>query len=438
MRGHRRFWHSGFGRIWRPAAAAAMLVLGAAVLLTTQPAAARTAREEAFRLRAVISLPNGQKITSFDISWVDPVLGGYWLADRTNKAVDGVDVTTNKVTEQLTANFAGVIGSDNDHAGPNGILVIRSAGKFSLWAGDFGNGSNGGTGGLVRVIDLTNGALLATIATGGTARADELCYDPVDHLVLIANDAEPFTATGGGPYVSFIGTSGSNQFKVLKQIVMNGQNGTVRATNGIEQCQYDRRTGVFYLNIPEVNGPGNDSAAGAVVVIDPVAMAIADVFTIPHNKCEGPQGMDIGPKPQILLGCNDPLKDVPSTVTINENNGKVINTFANEDGSDEVWFNSGDSHYFLGESGGKNPQHLGILDALGVSGLKIGIEDRSQQTGIAGGGGAHSVAADTVTGKVFVPIPSTAGAGVCSSIGGDDSVGCIAVYEATRGSDEGE
>ncbi|HJU14878.1 MAG TPA: hypothetical protein VJ770_00265 [Stellaceae bacterium] len=406
--------------MWRPAMVAGML--GATALLAAHPAAARN--DEVFKVRAAISLPNLQKIQSFDISFVDPFLGGYFLADRTNATVDGVYVKTNQLTEQLKANFAGV-GPTSDTSGPNGIITVHSNKntQFFLWAGDYGNGSNGGTGGLVKVIDLSNGSLVATIATGGVARADELCLDPKDNVVLVANDAEPFTATGGGPYVTFID---STNYKVLGQIVMNGQNGTPRATNGIEQCQYSRRTGMFYLNIPEVNGPGNDTAPGAVLVIDPTSRSIVNTFPLDHSQCEGPQGMAIGPQNQILIGCNDPNKDVPSTVIINERNGKTLAVVPNEDGSDQVWYNPGDGHYFLGESGGANPQHLGIIDAL------TGVSDISPQTGIKGGGTSHSVAADPITNKVFVPIAATAGAGVCSSVGGDDSVGCIAVFTANR------
>jgi hypothetical protein len=40
----------------------------------------------------------------------------------------------------------------------------------------------------VKVIDLRTGALKATIPTGGQRRADELCYNPVSDVVLIAND----------------------------------------------------------------------------------------------------------------------------------------------------------------------------------------------------------------------------------------------------------
>jgi hypothetical protein len=428
MRGHRRFPSIELMRFCcRPAAVA----LAATVLLAANMAAAQKPREEIFTPRAAISLPNGAKVTRFDISWVDPQLGEYFLADSTNKTIDVVDTTTNQVVAQLTGNFAGV-GPTFDTGGPNGVLTV--AHRY-VWVGDFGKGANGGTGGLVRVIDLTNGSLVATIATGGVARADELCYDAKDHVILIANPGEPLPPSGTGPYVTFID---SQTYKVLGQIFMNGKNGTPLATNGIEQCQWRRKTGKFYLNIPEVNGPGTDAAPGAVLVIDPTTMTILKTFNIPHSQCEGPAGMALGPIPQILLGCSDALKDVPSTVTINENNGKVINTFSGEDGADEVWYNPGDGHYFLGESGGVNPQHLGIIDAATVTGLDIGSEDASQKTGIPGGGAEHSVAADATTLKVFVPISSTAGAGVCSSVGGDDSAGCIAVYKAKRGTNEGE
>jgi hypothetical protein len=93
--------------------------------------------------------------------------------------------------------------------------------------------------------------LTHVIATGGAARADELCFDPDDNLVIV-NDAEadfPF----GTPFVSWIDTG-------TYTIVASMQ--FPQATNGIEQCQYDHDTGLFFLNLPEANGPGNDTADG--------------------------------------------------------------------------------------------------------------------------------------------------------------------------------
>lgn len=379
--------------------------------------------DELYSARAAVTLPGAQKITSFDISFVDPVIGLYLLADRTNKAVNVVDTTTNTVLVQLTANpaFAGATPS-NDNAGPDGVITVNHR---EVWAGDGPS--------QVKVIDLFSQQTTHVIGTGGAKRADELCFDPRDQLVMVANDAEtPF------PFVSLISTLNYN---VVGQIVMNGTvapGGKVAspaATNGIEQCQWDRHTGKFYVNIPEVNGPGNDTQPGAVVVVSPDTLQIEKVYSIPISKCAGPQGMAIGRDHQILLGCNDPNKTVASTVIIDDRDGNVKHTIANQDGSDEVWFNDGDNSYFLARSGGANPQKLGIIDA--GDGEKIG-SDQDVATGLPNNppssphGTAHSVAADPVFNQIYVPIPSTAGLNVCSNAGGSDAQGCIAVFTAAH------
>ena len=75
------------------------LAIASTVLL---PATVVSAADETFVPTTVISLPGGQKIQSFDISFVDPVTGIYILGDRTNKAVDVIDTTTNTVLTQLS------------------------------------------------------------------------------------------------------------------------------------------------------------------------------------------------------------------------------------------------------------------------------------------------------------------------------------------------
>ncbi|MGA8403102.1 MAG: hypothetical protein WB697_24665 [Stellaceae bacterium] len=391
----------------------ACLVAAASLVIGTAASA-----DEVFSARTAVTLPGGNKVTSFDISYVDPVIGLYLLADRTNKSVDVIDTTTNSVLVQLTSSFAGATPSNNN-AGPDGVITV---GHREVWAGDGPS--------QVKVIDLFSQKTTHVISTGGVNRADELCVDPRDKEVLVANDAEsPF------PFISIISTE---NYSLLKRITMNGTvapGGTIAspaATNGIEQCQWDRRTGKFYVNIPEVNGPGNDTQPGAVVTISPDTMQIEAVYSIPISKCAGPQGMAIGPDHQILLGCNDPNKTVPSTVVIDDRDGHVVATVANEDGADEVWFNDGDSQYFLALSGGANPQTLGVIDTDGKEGVKA---DQNVPTGLPNTtssphGTAHSVAADPVFNQVYVPIPATAGLTVCSQAGGSDPQGCIAVFTA--------
>jgi hypothetical protein len=278
-------------------------VVAAMIVNASPPAESAPPAQEVFTATTAITLPSGQTITRFDISFVDPSLNLYLLADRTNRAVDVVDTTSNKVLIQLLSNlcptaatpcpFVGFTGN-NDTSGPNGVLTIG----HEVWAGD-GNST-------IKVIDLLTHVTTHVINTGGKNRADELCFDPRDQLVLMANDAEsPF------PFVTLISTE---TYTVLKTIVMNGTSGTPKATNGIEQCQWSPSTGMFYLNIPEVNGPGDDTQPGAVLVISPETMTIVDTFTIPLGVCAGPQGMALGPENQILLGCNNPNHTVPSTV----------------------------------------------------------------------------------------------------------------------------
>ena len=394
-----------------------MAATAAALLLAASPALAEQPNNEAFAATTAITLPHSQVVQSFDIGFVDAGLGLYLLADRTNNAIDAVETPNNFLFQLGAGQFAGAAASP-DISGPNGVLTV---GPNEIWVGDF-NPANGGE---VRVLDPFTNTITQTIITGGTKRADELCYDPNDNLVLIANDAEPLPPSGTGPYVSFISTHGSNAYTVVGKITMDGTHGAPLATNGIEQCQWSPKTGKFYLSIPEVNGPGNDTSAGAVLVISPQTMKIVRTFTIPLGVCAGPQGMALGPENQILLGCNNPNKTVPSTVVINARGGAVMHVLSNEDGSDEVWYNPGDGHYFLGRSGGAAAsQQLGVVDA------QSGREDVSPVTGAKPGGGAHSVAADPVSNQVYVPIGDNAGGNVCTAAGGSSAVGCIAVFTA--------
>jgi len=281
--------------------------------------------DEVYAPAAAITLPNNQVLTAFDISFDDAVLEAYFLADRTNAVVEVVDTRTNTLSAQLKGPFKGATGNNNT-SGPDGVITVNHQ---EVWAGD-GDST-------VKVIDLLSQQTTHVISTNGTMRADELCWDPRDHLVLVANDAD------SPPFVSFIST---DTYTVVGKIAMNGSNGTPNATNGIEQCQWSFRTGMFYLNIPEVNGTGNDMQPGAVLVISPETMSITKTFSIPNPPCAGPQGMAIGPENQILLGCNDPNGTVPSTVIINEHSGAVMHVLAGEDGSDEVTYNH-EGHYFL-------------------------------------------------------------------------------------------
>jgi hypothetical protein len=401
------------------------LVAGTLALL---PLGGPSAADEVFKATKAIPPLDG-RIKAFDISYVDSVLHLYVLGDRTNKAVDVVDTTSNTMTNQLTAtpSFVGVAtscatGNNNDCSGPDGVLILRTKengdGLNEVWAGD-GDST-------VKVIDLASGKTEHVISTNGKFRADEMCFDPRDNLVMAANNADD------PPFATLISTT---TYKVVgNPIKFDGTNGAPKSNNGAEQCQWSPVIGKFLISIPGIVGA--PAGGGGVAVIDPKTGKVEKTYLISGDVCIAPQGMAIGPNNQVLLGCNGASGNGKgSTVIINVHSGSVIAVLDNESGSDEVWFNPDDGHYFLARSSALGAfQQLGVVDARGHR------EDQSVPTvptGATSPGNAHSVAADFVHNQVqvYVPIPgnNTGQLGaVCSKIGGSDTTGCIAVYTTTH------
>src|SRR5215471_506594 len=403
--------------------------------VTGLPSAAQplesAAKDEVFGVTSVINLPDSQQLGSFDIGFVDAASGLYLLADRTNKSIDVIETATNEfrtLNGQLMPGFVGVVpaascstGGANDCSGPDGVLVANGN---QVWVGD-GNSR-------VWVLDLTTGAPIGpspiSTALPGTTdqtRADELCHDANNGIILIANDAsQPH------PFVTFIS---STDFSVLGHIVMDGSSAgplTPTADGGIEQCQWSPRTGKFYLNVPN---PAEHPDDGVVLQIDPVSETIEKSFPLTNSGCNGNAGMALGPFPQALLGCTNAG---PNSVVINLNSGSVIGTLADEAGADEVWFNPADGQYFMGSGnhltavGGATAPILGIVDTAG----------KRPDSGPASAVGSHSVAADPVKNQVYVPInsnPAQGGAsGICTANGGSNDNGCIAVFTVISGTDD--
>jgi hypothetical protein len=403
------------------AAAGAIAVLVAAG--TAWPAEQNN-NDEVFAITKVVQVPCGAAqspcpLNSFDISWVDPVLHRYYLGDRSHKAVDVIDTMTDTIS-QFTAGFVGFIGS-NDTSGPDGVLTVDHK---ELWVGD----------GMSRVwvLDASTGAVLTLpngvpnpipTSTNDPKRADELCYDSTDHLVMIANNADD------PPFASLISTE---TYTVVGHIPFDGTNGAPKSTNGAEQCQWSSATGKFYITVPGVTQP-TDDGTGVVAVIDPKVKKVVQVFPIPLSACATPQGMAMGPSNQILVGCNGSSTNGKfSSVIINQNSGAIIKVVPNESGPDEVWYNPGDGHYFLARSAAYGPppskpieinSQLGIIDSAGKRG------DQSVVTANPGKG-AHSVAADPDSNQVYVPIPANGGQGACGL--SYEADGCIAVLTTTH------
>src|SRR5215471_17534915 len=391
------------------------------------------AAEETFS-KTIIAVPGG--LNSFDIGFVDPQIGFYFLADRTNKTVDQVKTSDNSIKQLAAGSFVGV-QPGTDTSGPNGVITAND--HTEVWAAD-GVLCGNPPGSIscddpssptvtqksrIRVIDLKTGNVTHTINNGGQRRADELCEDPQQHVVLVANDNE------NDLFHTFASTE---TYSVVGKLFLDGTDSNaqnIKATNGIEQCQWSPRTRKFYLAIPEVSGSGNNSVPGAVLEINPASMKVQKVFPIDFGfsagppataDCLGPQGLAIGPHREILLGCSNAGA---GTVIINGLSGDLVRNLPGLNGNDEVWFNPGDNHYFLAGSNHKidgNP----TTPILGVVDQKPDAND-NEDASVATAAGSHSVAADPVKNQVYVPVNS-GNLALC----GETTTGCIAVFTAAN------
>ncbi len=400
-------------------------VVGAGTALVAGPGTAFAA-DETFSKTSTITVPGG--LNSFDIGFVDPELGLYFLADRTNATIDQVVTSTNAISQLAKGSFVGVQPSA-ETSGPNGVITANDhsevwAADGVLCAGPCGATTPATQTSRIQVIDVKTGKVTHTIDNGGQRRADELCEDPQHHLVLVANDNELDL------FLTFISTE---TYKVVgKKLHLDGTDRdaqNVKATNGIEQCQWNPRTKKFYLAIPEVNGSGANTTPGAVLEINPASRKVEKVFPIDFGfvagppataDCLGPQGLAIGPQREILLGCSNAGK---GSVIINELNGDLVRNLPGLNGNDEVWFNPGDNHYFLAGSN----HNL----ALPTPGPILGVVDQSgdpdaEDAAPTTAAGSHSVAADPFKNQVYVP----GNFGATALCGG--STGCIAVFTTTN------
>jgi DNA-binding beta-propeller fold protein YncE len=355
--------------------------LPAAALAKPPPPPCLIAGQHPPCLIGTITVP-GRPLTSFDISWVDQPTETYFLADRSNAAVDIFDAEQGVFVTRVPG-FSGFHGN-NDFAGPNGLLEIHSL--HEVWAG---NGDS-----TVKVIDLEASPprIVDSISTHGTARADEMAFDERDHLLLVANDAD------SPPFISFISTE-------THEVV--GRIDFPRATNGLEQPVWDAATRLFYLSVPELDG---NPATGEIAVIEPRTEKVVDHF--PVSECE-PAGLVLGPDQHLLVGCSQDAITAgfaPKTLVLDARTGATVATIREVGGSDEVWFNKGDGRYYLAARGMKPPV-LGVIDAR--TNTFVGKAPTARN--------AHSVAADRKNNHVFVPLTPNTTAPNCAT-------GCIGIY----------
>ena len=307
-----------------------------------------------------IALPNG--LAGNDISWVDSANGRYYLADRGNATATPVVPPRLDI---IDTEHAQLLGTVTFPIGGNGVVAIPR--QHEVWVGD--------TNSNVDVVDTNTMTITHTISTGGAKRADEIAFDGVHHLVLIANDQD------APPFVSFISTT---TYTVLKKINYDGSNGSPQSTGGIEQPLWDGPAGKFYIAIPATTANPN----GEIDEVDPVSMSVTRTIA---TACKGPAGLVLIPGQRLMTSCGDVI-DIAGA--------KIVTTVLGV-GGDEIWYNAGDERVYFG--GGTNRIGVSVVDAntyrllttLTVGQL-IPAPGTNQTT--------HSLAADATNNQVYVPV----------------------------------
>jgi hypothetical protein len=380
-----------------------LMAAASAVTLGAAPALA----DPAYSFLTTIAVPPSAdnsisgNFATYDISSFDPTTQLNYVGDRSNAAVDIFSAATDSYVGRIGGSnhvFSGQLPS-NDASGPDGVLAVNSGGLHEVFVG------NGDSTLKVFTPQPQSGAApVATIATGPASnnRVDELAFDPNTKQILAANDAAtPY------PYLNLINTTNNT---IAKQIVLNGNGGTPRATGGIEQPVYDPLTNHYYVSIPQINGAGPggvtefDSSGNVTHIFD-----FANISGASISAC-GPTGLAVSSGGTLAVNCGN----VSQTILLNPSalsGAGSIKTVKQVSGGDQVAYDPANNLFFV--TGASNP-----------GGPIVGIINASTDAfvqALTTTPGDHSVAVDPITGQAFVPFGSAAGNTVCAA-------GCIAVF----------
>ena len=215
----------------------------------------------------------------------------------------------------------------------------------------------------------------------------------------------------------------------------SGPFATGLSADGIEQCVFNPRDGKFYINIAAVVPipPSTNTQGYTLRISAGPPFEVEAAFQIPKTSgCTGGSGLAVGPAHQLALACGTPSAN--SLIISDLFDGTAIP--AGPGGADAAWYNSGTNHYYYGAYMASPTLIVGVVDAGSTTSCNTTpvlsgcpTPDQSIPTF---GGFPHSVAADSVSNQVYVPIRSNffgRKATVCSSFTGNtanDVQGCIA------------
>src|SRR5579864_5970028 len=327
-------------------------------------------------LIGVIGIP-GNPISSTDIVWVDQATERLYFTDRgngptdtcpltegakTHGAVDVIDaendlfigrITTGTINKSAVC-FAGANSVDRNLGGPNGVAT---GANLTAWAGDGDN--------TVKVADVnpkspTYLQIIASVSLSGLSgisncvpstcrRADELGYDPADHIMMVATDA-PKTIP---PFASFV--NADPPYNVIGQINFAAQG--LGVGGGLEQPLWIPALHRFFMTLPTTTPSG----FGKIAIVDPRGPNphVTGVIDLAQYKCSG-TGEILGDDDHVLVSCGSfPL-------VIDLHGAEIGPGVTQVGGGDEVNFNPGDGNFVVSsniDGDSTKPIVLGVIDA---------------------------------------------------------------------------
>jgi len=269
--------------------------------------------------------------TRWDYVYVDSTNHRLYVSHATQTEV--IDTTTDKV-----------IATIPDTTGVHGIAVANDLGK--------GFSSNGGSND-VTIFDLKTNKATGKVKTG--QNPDSIIYEPVTHRVFTFNgkskDSTVFDAKTGEIVAASLALGGKPEF-----------------------CQVDGK-GHVYVNIEDKN---------EIVEINAKDATVTKHYSI--APCDGPSGLAIDPKKNVLFSvCDGKVMVVSDPAT-----GKVIATPAIGEGPDGVAFDDGYAFSANGKDG--NITMVGEVNGKYVPVATIPTQVR-----------ARTIGADQKVHKLYLP-----------------------------------
>jgi hypothetical protein len=235
-----------------------------------------------------------------------------------------------------------------------------------------------------------------------------MAYSPATQQLLAANNADSpafatlFNAPGGG--ATTIAKTG---------IKVPG----AAPSDGMEQPVWNPNTGSFFVSIPSFAG---DPAGGVVEIKTNGAVGTIYSFAALGVASCSSTGLALGASGNLMVGCgNRNTQTILLNPTANGGAGAIVATFAQLSGSDQIWYDPASHRYFAtgADSAGRR-----VFDVISDATDQL---LQSVVLPVSALSNPHSIAVDSLTGNVFVPL-----AGNTSAVGGNTvcDLGCVAVY----------